>query len=58
LYALFNADDGSQFFAPSVSYNPVGELQLSAGWQRFGGGRNSEFGRRGNIGFVQGQWFW
>ncbi|OIO06822.1 MAG: hypothetical protein AUJ52_11470 [Elusimicrobia bacterium CG1_02_63_36] len=58
LYALFNADDGSQFFAPSVSYNPVGELHLSAGWQRFGGGRNSEFGRRGNIGFVQGQWFW
>jgi hypothetical protein len=58
LYALLNCDDRSHFIAPSISYNPLGELHLSAGWQRFGGTPDSEYGRLGNVFFAQAQWYW
>lgn len=57
-YSLYNLDDQSHFVAPSISYNPIGELHLSTGWQRFGGTPNSEYGRLGNLFFAQAQWFW
>ncbi len=58
LYSLFNMDDQSHFVAPSIAYNPLGELHVSAGWQRFGGTPTSEYGRLGNLFFAQAQWFW
>lgn len=57
LYAVMNLDDGSKFFMPSVDWNALNDLHLSAGWQRFGGNARSEYGRQPNSFYVQGQYF-
>ncbi|MBI5595199.1 MAG: hypothetical protein HY928_03820 [Elusimicrobia bacterium] len=57
LSLLQNLDDASRFIVPSVSWNPWGELHLSAGWQAFAGARQSEYGPLSNTAFAQAQWF-
>ena len=57
VYALFNLNDGSKFIAPSLDWNALKDLHLSGGWQRFGGNKASEFGRQGNVAFLQAQYF-
>ncbi|HAH06465.1 MAG TPA: hypothetical protein DCM05_08055 [Elusimicrobia bacterium] len=57
LYAVANLDDGSKFLMPSLDWNALSDLHLSAGWQRFGGGPASEYGRQPNTGYFQAQLF-
>lgn len=57
LTALANLNDSSHFLGPSLQWNAVNNLFLTAGWQRFGGTRLSEYGRLPNIAYLQGQYF-
>lgn len=57
LSAIQNADDGSDFFSPTLQYNAVPNLYLTLGWQRFGGARSTELGRAPNLLFVQAQYY-
>ena len=52
-----NLDDASQFFSPSLQYNVLSNLYLTAGWQYFGGGRGTEFGWQPNRSYLQAQYF-
>ncbi|MBI5241461.1 MAG: hypothetical protein HY926_13390 [Elusimicrobia bacterium] len=54
---LGNIDDGSALLSPSLQYNPVADLYLTGGWQRFGGGRRTEFGFQPNLSYLQLQYF-
>lgn len=56
-YAVANLDDGSKALMPSLDWNALGDLHLSIGWQRFGGGPTSEFGRQPNASYLQAQLF-
>jgi hypothetical protein len=57
LVLLGNLDDGSSLFSPSLQYNPLSNLYLTAGWQRFGAARNTEFGFQANLAYLQLQYF-
>jgi hypothetical protein len=57
VYHIANLGDRSYYFGPSVSWNAVSELHLSAGWQMFGGGRLSEYGALPNSAYLQAQYF-
>jgi hypothetical protein len=57
LSLITNADDGSGFYCPSLQYNALDNLYLSGGFQRFGGGKGTEFGRVPNLGYLQAQYF-
>ncbi|HVE13029.1 MAG TPA: hypothetical protein VNI01_06515, partial [Elusimicrobiota bacterium] len=57
IYQLVNLDDGSAFFAPALDWNALANLHLSGGWQRFSGGRGTEYGRLANLAFLQAQYF-
>jgi hypothetical protein len=48
MFALANADDGSTFFSPSLTWNALNNLYLTAALQRFGGERRTEYGRNPN----------
>ena len=48
LLGIVNADDGSTFFFPSLTWNALNDLYLTAAVQRFGGGRATEYGRNPN----------
>ncbi len=55
---LVNADDGSTFTYPSLSWNALSNLWLTVAWQRFSGGEISEFGRQPNQIILSAQyWF-
>ncbi|MDD5629312.1 MAG: hypothetical protein PHU21_09620 [Elusimicrobia bacterium] len=54
---LGNLDDGSQLFSPTLQYNPLSNLYLTAGWQRFGSARDTEFGLLANLSYLQLQYF-
>lgn len=58
LAVLANAADKSHFFSPSLQWNALDDLYLTGGWQRFSGGRLSEYGRQPNIAFLQAQYYW
>jgi hypothetical protein len=45
LYAALNLNDDSVFAGPSVRWNALTDLDLTAGWQWYDGARRSEFGR-------------
>ena len=57
LYAVANADDGSTFFAPALTWNALNDLYLSAGLQRFGGERRTEYGRQPNQTVLTAQYY-
>ena len=52
-----NADDGSTFAAPSLIWNALENLYLSASLQRFGGGLSTEFGRQPNQSVLMAQYY-
>ena len=56
-YAIVNLDDGSAFLGPRLRWQPVSDLELTAGYQAFAGPARSEFGRARDIGFGQVQWY-
>lgn len=54
---LSNAGDGSILAAPSLQWNPLNDLYLTAGLQRFGGPTRTEFGRPANLTWLQAQYY-
>jgi hypothetical protein len=48
-----NLNDSSHFFSPALQWNALRDLYLTAGLQRFGGRKSSEFGRAPNIAFLE-----
>lgn len=57
LVVLQNADDGSNFFSPSLQWNALDNLYLTLGLQRFGGPKRTEFGRPANLLFAMAQYY-
>ena len=57
LYQIVNLNDSSHFLNPSITWNAVRSLYLTAGIQRFGGSIASEYGRLPNIAYAQAQYF-
>lgn len=57
IYAVLNADDASTFFAPSLTWNALDDLYLSAALQRFGGGKATEYGRSPNSVALSAQYY-
>lgn len=56
--SIVNADDGSTMAYPSLAYNPVPDLWLTAAWRRLGGDKLGEFGRQPNSVVLTAQyWF-
>jgi len=57
LYSVVNVDDSSTFFTPSLTWNALNDLYLSAAAQRFGGGRSTEYGRSPNSVLMSAQYY-
>ena len=57
LILLTTLDDGSQFFSPTLQWNARESLYLTAGLQRFGGPKRTEYGRPANLSFAQAQFY-
>lgn len=57
MYALANADDGSTFFSPALTWNALNNLYLTAALQRFGGERRTEYGRQPNQTVLTVQYY-
>lgn len=56
--AIVNADDGSTLAYPSLAWNALPDLWLTAAWRRFGGDKISEYGRQPNQTVLSAQyWF-
>ena len=56
--AVVNADDGSTLAYPSLSWNALPDLWLTAAWRRFGGDRLDEYGGQPNAAVLTAQyWF-
>jgi len=56
--AIVNADDNSTLAYPSLAWNAVDDLWLTAAWRRFGGDKLSEYGRQPNTVLLFAQyWF-
>jgi len=56
--AIVNADDNSTMAYPSLSWNAIPDLWLTAAWRRFGGDKLAEFGRMPNAAVLTAQyWF-
>lgn len=56
-FCLINADDGSTFFTPSLTWNALKDLYLTAAFQRFGGDKQSEYGRLPNKPLLTAQYY-
>jgi hypothetical protein len=56
-FALANADDGSTFFSPALTWNALNNLYLTAALQRFGGTRRTEYGRNPNQTVLTVQYY-
>jgi hypothetical protein len=56
-YAATNLDDRSRALDSRLVWSWRPNVELSAGLQRFGGPRRTEYGRLPEAAFVQGQWF-
>ncbi len=57
MFGIVNADDGSTFYTPSVAWNALENLYLTALVQRFGGEKRTEFGRQPNQLVLMGQYY-
>ena len=40
-----------------MQYNPLANLYLTAGWQRFGAARSTELEFSANLSYLQAQYF-
>lgn len=57
-FGIVNADDGSTFFNPALTWNALKDLYLTLAVQRFGGDARTEYGRLPNQLVATGQyWF-
>ncbi len=56
-FALLNADDGSTFFTPSLTWNALNDLYLTFALQRFSGEKRTEYGRQPNQAVLTGQYY-
>ena len=56
-YGVLNADDGSGLAGPSLIWNAIENLELSASAYIFFGADDSEYGRVGNVYFLIAQYF-
>ncbi|MBI3563593.1 MAG: hypothetical protein HY079_00185, partial [Elusimicrobia bacterium] len=56
-FGIVNADDGSTFFAPSLTWNALNDLYLTAALQRFGGEKRTEYGRQANQLLASAQFY-
>lgn len=54
---LRNLRDASHFLSPSVNWNPMGDLHVFAGYQRFGGRPITEFARQPDVFYSGAQYF-
>lgn len=54
---VWNLDDRSRFYSPSVTYSLRADLDLSVGLQIFRGARASEFGAFADLVYAQLQWY-
>lgn len=54
---LRNLRDASHFLSPSVNWNPVGDLHVFAGYQRFGGRPLAEFARQPDVFYSGAHYF-
>lgn len=54
---LRNLRDASHFLSPSVNWNPVGDLHVFSGYQRFGGRPVTEFARQPDVFYAGAQFF-
>ncbi|MFI5351198.1 MAG: hypothetical protein ACHQ2Z_16760 [Elusimicrobiota bacterium] len=57
LFGLVNANDGSTFFFPALTWNALNNLYLTAAMQRFGGTRVTEYGRNPNQTVLTVQYY-
>jgi hypothetical protein len=57
LLSLINATDGSTFFSPSLTWNALTDLYLSAALQRFSGEGRTEYGRNPNQTVLTAQYY-
>jgi hypothetical protein len=57
LFGIVNADDGSTFFFPSLTWNALNDLYVTAAIQRFGGVRRTEYGRHPNQTLLTVQYY-
>jgi len=56
--AVVNADDNSTLAYPSLAWNAIPDLWLTAAWRRFGGDKLGEYGRQPNQAVLTAQyWF-
>jgi len=57
LFGIANADDGSTFFNPALTWNALDDLYLTGAVQRFGGEKRTEYGRQPNQLVLTGQYY-
>jgi hypothetical protein len=57
LFGIVNADDGSTFFFPQLTWNALNNLYLTAAMQRFGGTHATEYGRNPNQTVLTVQYY-
>lgn len=56
-YVVFNRNDHSHYFSPSLAYSVRENLEWTIGVQQFGGASGSEYGRMPNFYYTDLQWF-
>jgi hypothetical protein len=56
-YVLLNAGDGSAVVWPRLEWSVRSDIDLVLGFQRFAGGRASEYGRVHNLLYTEARWF-
>jgi hypothetical protein len=56
-YFVFNLDDGSRYFGPSLTFSVRANLDLTIGVQAFSGQTRTEYGRFHDLYYAQVQWF-
>lgn len=56
-YGVVNFDDGSSLLWPRIEWSARANLDIVGGVQRFGGGRETEYGRASNLLHGEVRWF-
>jgi len=56
-YLIFNLDDNSSFFSPTLSYSLSDNMELKAGVQLFAGESTAEYGDRQDVYYGDFSWY-